>query len=111
MAAGFEVLKVGVDSSVYSASELAAIEGWSAGRSGPPVSGVARLRRGTAGGALAAVVLLGLRDALEPEGDGGEAVVIELPGEAEDPSAPVVVRFVPGSPAATVAIVRSQPAG
>ena len=102
---------VDLEESLYSEAELAAIYGWVPGPPAPAGSGVARLRRGTVGGALAAVVLLGLRDALEPEHDGGEAVVIEASGEPDDPSAPVVVRFDPGSPAATVAIVRHPPGG
>lgn len=101
----------GLESFLYSEEELAAIDSWAPKPSVPVGSGVARLRRGTAGGALAAVVLLGLRDALERQSDAGEAVVIEVPGEAEDPSAPVVVRFDPGSPAATVALVRPSPGG
>lgn len=89
---------------IYGAEELAAIEGWTARRN--PPAGVAGLRRSTAGGALAAAVLLGLRDVLEPPPENDQAVVVDAPGEREDPSAPVVVRFDDRSPAATVAVLR-----
>lgn len=96
------------EESIYDADELAAIEGW-APRSSPPVAattGVAGLRRSTAGGALAAAVLFGLRDALEPPPDDTQAVVADAPTEPDDRSAPVVLRFDARSPADTIAVVR-----
>lgn len=97
----------GVEESIYSDDELAAIDSWSPEPARRQGVGVAGLRRGTAGGALAASVLLGLRDALEPSADDGEAVVIQASDEPEgDRRAPVVVRFDPDSPRATIAFIR-----
>ncbi len=70
---------------------------------------MAGLRRSTTSGALAAAVLLGLRDVLEPPPDDEPAVVVDAPGEPDDPAAPLVLRFDPESPSGTVAIVREQP--
>lgn len=91
---------------IYDPDEIAAIEAWR-----PPAEprgaepGVAGLRRRSVSGALAAAVMLGLRDVLEPPRDEA-AVVVEAPGEPDDPSVPVTVRFDPESPHSTVAIVR-----
>ena len=97
------------DDDLYSGADLAAIDGW---RPPPPVpagpEGVARLRRSTAGGALAAAVLLGLRDALEPPPSEEAAVVVEVDDQEDDPSAGVALRFDAGSPPATVAVLRHR---
>lgn len=103
---------------LYSDAELAAIDGWTPPPP-PGPQGVAGLRRTTAGGALAAAALLGLRDALEPPASDEAAVVIEVDGDAEEPSvsAPasasvgVAVRFDAGSPAGTVAVLRHRGGG
>ena len=95
------------DDDLYSDAELAAIHGWTPPPPPPPgPEGVAGLRRTTAGGALAATVLLGLRDALEPPPCDEPAVVVEVDGEGDDPGVAVALRFDAGSPAATVAILR-----
>ncbi|MGI9120973.1 MAG: hypothetical protein ACR2G7_12780 [Acidimicrobiales bacterium] len=94
---------------IYDEDELAAIDAWSAQPSSrPPDSGVAGLRRRSAGGALAAAVMLGLRDVLEPPPDDDEAVVSESPGEPDDPTAGVILRFDPESPQATFVILRHE---
>lgn len=102
-----------IEESIYGAEELAAIEAWSPqrpapGGSGGPggVGGVAGLRRTSVGGALAAAILLGLRDVLEPPPDDDQAVVVDAPGEPEDRSAPVALRFDAESPGDTVAVLR-----
>lgn len=95
---------------IYDEDELAAIDAWSAQPSArPPDSGVAGLRRRSATGALAAAVMLGLRDVLEPPPEDDEAVVSESPGEPDDPTARVVLRFDPESPEATMVILRQEP--
>ncbi|MBW3611948.1 MAG: hypothetical protein KY438_10550 [Actinobacteria bacterium] len=91
---------------IYDEQEQAAIDGWRAREVRRGDAGVAGLRRSTASGALAAAVLLGLREVLEPSPDDEPAVVVDAPGEPDDPRASLVVRFDPDSPAATVAIVR-----
>ena len=99
-----------IEESIYGAEELAAIEAWSPQRQAPGGSGgsggVAGLRRTSVGGALAAAILLGLRDVLEPPPDDGQAVVVDAPGEPEDRSAPVALRFDAESPGDTVAVLR-----
>lgn len=96
------------DDDLYSSAELAAIDGWRP----PPVpagpEGVAGLRLTTAGGALAAAVLLGLRDALDPPVSDEAAVVVEVDGQEDDPCVAVALRFDAGSPAATVAVLRHR---
>jgi hypothetical protein len=92
---------------LYSGAEWAAIEGWTPAPCLPRrTEGVAGLRRTTAGGAVAAAVLLGLRDALDGPPSDEAAVVVEVSGEPDDPAVPVVLRFDVTSPAATVAVVR-----
>lgn len=96
---------------LYSRVEWAAIDGWTPPAPPPPApEGIAGLRRTTAGGAVAAAVLLGLRDALEPPAHDEAAVVVEVEGEADDPSADVALRFDAASPAATVAVLRHRAA-
>lgn len=91
---------------LYDPDELAAIDGWrpEAAPSGDGGEVAAGLRR-SASAAVVAAAMLGLRDVLEPPRDQG-AVVVEAPGEPDDPSAPVALVFHPESPHATVAIVR-----
>lgn len=97
------------DDDLYSDAELAAIRGWTPPPPSPPgPEGVAGLRRTTAGGAIAAAVLLGLRDALEPPASDEAAVVVEVDGETDDPSVAVALRFDRESPAATVAFLRHR---
>ncbi len=91
---------------LYDEEEQAAIDGW---RPAPALShedGVAGLRRSTTSGALMAAMMLGLREVLEPPRDDEQAVVVDAPGEPDDPSASLVLRFDPDSPDKTVAIVR-----
>lgn len=95
------------DDDLYTGAELAAIDGWRPRAPVPPgPEGVAGLRRTTAGGALAAAVLLGLRDVLEPPPSDEAAVVVEVDTDADDASVAVALRFDAGSPAATVAVLR-----
>ncbi len=93
---------------IYDAEEQAAIDAWRPPEDRREDAGVAGLRRSTTSGALVAAVLLGLREVLEPPPDDEQAVVVDAPGEPDDLEAPLVVRFDPDSPAATVAIVRDQ---
>ncbi len=93
---------------LYDPDELAAIEAWrpdvpAASDDRQPAGGLRR----SASAAVVAAAMLGLRDALEPPRDQG-AVVVESPGEPDDPSAPVALVFDPESPQATVAIVRRR---
>lgn len=94
---------------LYSGAEWAAIDGW---RPRSPASvgspGIAGLRRTTAGGAVAAAALLGLRDVLESPPDDEAAVVMEVDAEADDPTVAVALRFDAASPAATVAVLRPR---
>ncbi|HEV2766282.1 MAG TPA: hypothetical protein VGV63_01075 [Acidimicrobiales bacterium] len=100
------------DDDLYTGAELAAIDGWTPPPppAPPGPEGVAGLRRTTAGGALAAAVLLGLRDVLEPPPSDEAAVVVEVDGEADDAFVAVALRFDAGSPAATVAVLRQPDA-
>lgn len=101
----------GPEHELYSRAEWAAIDGWtpaSPSLSPQQPDGIARLRRTTAGGAVAAAVLLGLRDALEPPASEEVAVIQETEGDTDDPSAPVALRFDAASPAGTVVVVRGS---
>lgn len=91
---------------IYDAEERAIIDAWRPPQDRRGEAGVAGLRRSTTSGALAAAVLLGLREVLEPPPDDEQAVVVDAPGEPDDPTASLVLCFDPESPAATVAIVR-----
>lgn len=94
---------------IYDEAERAAIDAWRPAETRRGDAGVAGLRRSTSSGALAAAIMLGLREVLEPPPDDEQAVVVDAPGEPEDPTAPLVLRFDPESPGDTVAIVRAAP--
>ena len=100
---------------LYEHEERAAIDSWRSRRSGsvggphhgssdPRPIGPAAWRRSSASGAVAAAVLLGLRDVLEPPADDEVQVVVDA-DEPADPDGPVVVRFDPDEPANTVAVL------
>lgn len=91
---------------LYDEEEQAAIDGWRPTPARPPEVGVAGLRRSTTSGALMAAMMLGLREVLEPPPDDEQAMVVDAPGEPEDPKAALVLRFDPDSPDKTVAILR-----
>ena len=55
-------------------------------------------------------IALGLREALELPRE-RPALVIEAPGEPDDPDHPIDLRFDPDSPEGTVAIVRQRDGG
>ncbi len=95
---------------IYDEAEQVVIDNWRPAGTRRGDAGVAGLRRSTSSGALAAAIMLGLREVLEPPPEDEQAVVVDAPGEPEDPAAPLVLRFDPESPAGTVAIVRQAPA-
>lgn len=70
----------------------------------PPAPGVAGWRQRSAAGAVAAAVLLGLRDALEPER--ADEAIVEVGVAPADPEGDVELRFDEGSPRRTVAVIR-----
>ena len=90
---------------IYEPHELAAIDGWRPfvedDGERPTVSG---LRRRSAGGAVVAAAMLGLRDVLETRREQAP-IVVEAPGEPDDPTAPVSLHFDPDHPGATVAFL------
>ncbi|MBW3574880.1 MAG: hypothetical protein KY450_08455 [Actinobacteria bacterium] len=96
------------EESIYEPDELAAIDAW---RPPAPPDGreaaVGAVRRHSAGGALMAAAMLGLRDVLEPPRDDAP-VVVEVPGDPHGPSGPVELHFDAESPAATVAVLRRR---
>ncbi len=67
-------------------------------------------RKRSATGAVMTGIALGLREALELPRE-RPALVIEAPGEPDDPDHPIDLRFDPDSPEATVAIVRQRGGG
>lgn len=87
-------------SDVYDDATLAAIESWP-NRRGEPARGP----RAAFSGAVLAAGLVGARVALEDEAD-PEPVVEVRPTRGGGPLQGVEVLFVPGDPAATVAVVR-----
>lgn len=66
--------------------------------------GVAGWRQRSAAGAVAAAVLLGIRDALEPERP--DEAIVEVGVAPTEPGGDVELRFAEGSPTRTLAIVR-----
>lgn len=94
---------------IYDDEERAAIDGWRPPQARSGNVGVAGFRRSTTSGALAAALLLGLREVLEPPPHDEQAVVVDAPGEPDDPTAQLVLCFDPESPAATIAMVRAVP--
>ncbi len=64
-------------------------------------------RKRSATGAVMTGIALGLKEALELPRE-RPALVIEAPGEPDDPDRPIDLRFDPDDPAATVAIVRHR---
>jgi hypothetical protein len=71
-----------------------------------PSPGVAGWRQRSAAGAVAAAVLIGIQEALEPERR--DEAVIEVGLAPADPEGDVELRFDEGSPRRTVAVVRSE---
>lgn len=65
--------------------------------------GVAGWRQRTAAGAVAAAVLVGIREALEPERP--DEAIVEVGPAPTEPEGDVVLRFDEGSPRRTVAVV------
>lgn len=59
----------------------------------------------SATGAVMTGIAFGLKEALQPKRE-EVALVIEAPGEPDDPDKPIDLRFDPESPADTVAIIR-----
>lgn len=70
----------------------------------PPAPGVAGWRQRSAAGAIAAAVLLGIQEALEPERV--DEAIVEVGVAPTEPEGDVALRFDEGSPRRTVAIVR-----
>lgn len=66
--------------------------------------GVAGWRQRSAAGAIAAAVLIGIQEALEPERR--DEAVVEVGLAPGDPEGDVELRFDEGSPRRTVAVVR-----
>ncbi len=64
-------------------------------------------RKRSATGAVMSGIALGLKEALVLP-DNRPALVVEAPGEPDDPDRPIDLRFDPDDPAATVAIVRQR---
>ena len=60
----------------------------------------------SATGAILTGIALGLREALEPVRR-NVAIVMEAPGEPEEPEGPITLHFDPDDPTRTVAVVRS----
>lgn len=96
------------EESIYEPDELAAIDAW---RPPAPPDGreaaLGAVRRHSAGGALMAAAMLGLRDVLEPPREDAP-MVVEVPGDPHGPSGPVELHFDAESPAATVAVLRRR---
>ncbi len=67
-------------------------------------------RKRSATGAVMTGIALGLQEALELPRQ-RPALVIEAPGEPDDPDHPIDLRFDPDSPEGTVAIVRQRDDG
>jgi hypothetical protein len=67
-------------------------------------------RKRSATGAVMTGIALGLKEALELPTE-RPALVIEAPGEPDDPDRPIDLHFDPDDPAATVAIVRHREDG
>jgi hypothetical protein len=63
----------------------------------------------SATGAVMTGIAVGLKEALQPRRQ-DVAIVMEAPGEPDDPDKPIDLRFDPDSPADTVAIIRRPPA-
>jgi hypothetical protein len=72
-----------------------------------PSPGVAGWRQRSAAGAIAAAVLIGIQEALEPERR--DEAVVEVGLAPADPVGDVELRFDEGSPRRTVAVVRHGP--
>lgn len=66
--------------------------------------GVAGWRQRSAAGAIAAAVLIGIQEALEPERP--DEAVVEIGVAPADPEGDVELRFDEGSPRRTTAIIR-----
>lgn len=94
---------------LYDEDERAAIEAWRARRAAARhPSGVASWRRTSASGAVVAAVLLGIRDALEDRPRDEEVLlVVDEPGEPDDPSARFDLDFDPADPRATTVTFRA----
>jgi hypothetical protein len=74
-------------------------------RAEPPIApGVAGWRRRSAAGAVAAAVLIGIQEALDPERR--DEPVVEVGVVPTDPGGDVELRFDEVSPRRTVAVVR-----
>lgn len=64
-------------------------------------------RKRSATGAVMTGIALGLKEALVLPDD-RPALVVEAPGEPDEPDRPIALHFDPDDPAATVAIVRQR---
>ena len=70
-----------------------------------PAPGIAGWRQRSAAGAVAAAVLMGLREALEPERP--DEAIVEVGVAPTEPEGDVELRFDEGSPRRTIAVVRT----
>ena len=68
--------------------------------------GIAGWRQRSAAGAVAAAVLMGLREALEPERP--DEAIVEVGVAPTEPDGDVELRFDEASPRRTVAVVRGE---
>ena len=93
---------------LYDDDERSAIEAWRAVRRPARPAGVAGWRHTSASGAMVAAVLLGIRDALEDRPRDEEVLlVVDDPGQPDDPDAPFDLAFDPDDPRATVVTFRA----
>ena len=67
-----------------------------------------RWMRSSSSGAVLTGIALGFQHALEERRD-RPAIVMEAPGEPEDPDAPIDLHFDPDDPRKTVAVIRTPP--
>ncbi len=97
---------------LYDDETRAAIEGWVGSPGAPEVPGLSGWRRTSATGAVLGAAMLGLGEALEGRRLRDQPpVVMDDPGQPDDPEALVDLDFDPTSPADTVARLRAAGPG
>ena len=96
------------DDDLYDDETLAAIEGWVRSQGAPEVAGLSGWRRTSATGAVLGAAMLGLGEALEGRRRRDEPpIVMDDPGQPDDPEALVDLDFDPTSATGTVARLRA----
>jgi hypothetical protein len=97
---------------LYDDETLAAIEGWVRTPDAPEVPGLSGWRRTSATGAVLGAAMLGLGEALEGRRPRDRPpIVMDDPGQPDDPDALVDLDFDPTSPTDTVARLRAAGSG